>query len=261
MAELTPEPDYGEATYRGHGRLAGRVALITEADSGIGRAVAIGFAREGADLVLSCIEDRAEIDITAAWAIKAGRRALVSLGDVRNERYRHSLVHAAVESLGRLDILVSNNAFQWAHRTLGGADATQMEEEIRTHNESIFFLSQAAAAAMRPGGSIIHTTPVQSEHPDAQIRAYATTQMAVINFTASFAQQLAAERIRVNAVAPGPVWTQRIVTMLPPESIERFGRETLRGRPAQPAELAPVYVFLASEESQLITGAVLPVGQ
>lgn len=259
MPERNPEPDHGETSYEGHQRLSGRVALVTEADAGIGRAVAIAFAREGADVALSCFEDRAAAEATAEWIRTAGRRATLSVGDVRTERYRESLVRDTVYSLGRLDILVTNDAFQWAHRATGG-DVTDTEQELRTRNESVFFLSKTAAAAMQPGGSIIHTTPMQTAHPKAELRAFATTQMAVINFTASFAQQLGPRGIRVNAVAPGPVWAPRIVATLPAEAQDMFGRDTLRGRPAQPAELAGVYVFLASDDSRLISGAVVPVG-
>ncbi len=260
MAELNPEPDYGETSYRGSGRLTGQVALITEADSGIGRAVALAFAREGADLMLSCCGGRPDTEESARWVLDAGRRADISSGDVRSESYRKKLVDDTVASLGRLDILVTNSAFQWSHSPQEGADPLDMEREFRTQNESVFFLSKAAAARMTAGGSIIHTMPIQSAHPTSQMRAYATTQMAIANFTASFARQLAQQQIRVNAVAPGPVWTKRLVSLLPPDTIEFFGRDTLRGRPAQPAEVAPLYVFLASGDAKLISGAVVPIG-
>jgi NAD(P)-dependent dehydrogenase (short-subunit alcohol dehydrogenase family) len=260
MAELNPEPDYGETSYRGSGRLEGRVALVTEADSGIGRAVALAFAREGAHLMLSCFGERGETEQTARWVVDAGRRAVISAGDVRQEAYRERLVNDTTAALGRLDILVTNSAFQWAHGPQHNSDPLDMERELRTQNESVFFLSRTVASQMNSGGSIIHTMPIQSAHPTSQLRAYATTQTAIANFTASFARQLGQQGIRVNAVAPGPVWTRRIVAMLPPDSVSTFGRDTLRGRPAQPAELASLYVFLASEESKLISGAVIPIG-
>jgi NAD(P)-dependent dehydrogenase (short-subunit alcohol dehydrogenase family) len=260
MPELNLEPDYGESSYRGHGRLTGRAALITEADSGVGRAVAIAFAREGADLVLSSRNEHEQAQVTAGWVSQAGRRAIISHGDVRLESYRRQLVDRAIEALGGLDILVTNSAFEWAHDSPESAAATDMERELRTYNESVFFLSEIVTTRMRRGGSIIHTTPMRSGPAAGELRAYATTRMAITNFTASFAQQLAGRDIRVNAIAPGPVWTPRIVAMLSADGVEDFGRDTLRGRPAQPAELAPVYVFLASEDARAISGAVVPVG-
>jgi NAD(P)-dependent dehydrogenase (short-subunit alcohol dehydrogenase family) len=260
MPELNPEPDHGETSYEGRGLLEGRVALITEADSGIGRAVAIAFAREGADLMLSSRVEPTQMEITAGWVRQAGHRAINSHGDVRQESYRRDLVDRTLYALGGLDIVVTNSAFQWAHDSLQSTAATAMEDELRTYNESVFFLSEVAASSMGPGGSIIHTTAMRSSFPAGDLRAYATTRTAVENFTASFAQRLAGRDIRVNAVAPGPVWTHRIVAMLPASALERFGRDTLRGRPAQPAELAPVYVFLASKAAKAVSGAVIPVG-
>ena len=260
MAELNQEPDYGETSYRGQGRLAGRVALVTEADSGIGRAVAIAFAREGVDLMLGCYDERTDVEATARWVIEAGRRAVISSGDLLDEGYRAQIVAETVKHFGRLDIVITNRAFQWAPSARVIADLRELERELRAHNESIFALSRAVAAQMTAGGSIIHTMPILSAHPTSQMRAYATTQRAIEHFTASFAHQLSRSGIRVNAVAPGPLWAPRIIAMLPPENLDSFGRDTMRGRPAQPAELAPLYVFLASDDAQLISGAVVPIG-
>ena len=260
MRQLHPKPDYGEDSYRGCGRLTGQVALITEAESGVGRAVALAFAREGADLALAALERNAEIDETARLVQHAGRRAVVLCGDVRDEDYRQFLVKSTIARLGSLSILVTSSALEWTHGSFESASASDMELELRTHNESVIFLSQIAAAEMRDGGSIIHTTPLQSAHPVAQQRAYVTTAMAITNFVAGQTRELAKRGIRVNAVAPGAVWTPRIIAMLPPESVQQYGQDTLLGKPAQPAEIAPVYVFLASPEAKLVSGAVIQVG-
>jgi NAD(P)-dependent dehydrogenase (short-subunit alcohol dehydrogenase family) len=256
---LDPKPDHGEHSYRGSGRLAGCAAIVTEADAGVGRAIAIAFAREGADVVIAFLADQEGANETARWVTQSGRRAILLEGAVRDERYRTELVDRAVSELGRLDVLVNNTAFQWAHHAVKDAPASEIEREVRTNTESVLFLSKCAATRMGAGGSIIHTTTIQAAHPSAQLRAYATTQLAVANFTTSLAQQLAKEGIRVNAVAPGPVWTSRIVATLPDADFMHFGSETLLGRPAQPAELAPAYVFLASDDASYITGTVLSV--
>jgi NAD(P)-dependent dehydrogenase (short-subunit alcohol dehydrogenase family) len=257
---LDPTPDHGEHSYEGSRRLAGCAAIVTEADSGIGRATAIAFAREGADVVIAFLGDQDAAAETARWITQSGRRAILVEGDVRDERYRTELVNRAVSEFGKLDVLVNNSAFQWAHHAVQDAPASEIEREVRTNTESVLFLSKCAAARMSAGASIIHTTTIQAAHPSGQMRAYATTQLAVANFTTSLAQQLAKDGIRVNAVAPGPVWTSRIVATLPDEDLAQFGSETLLGRPAQPAELAPAYVFLASNDASFITGTVLSVG-
>jgi NAD(P)-dependent dehydrogenase (short-subunit alcohol dehydrogenase family) len=258
-ADPRPVPDHGEASYRGSARLGGCVALITEGDSGIGRAVAIAFAREGADIVLAYLDEHTDAEQTAEWVKRAGRRAVLAPGDVRDVRHQEHLVTRAVEELGRLDILVNNAAFQWAHEPMADANAAEVEDTLRTQSESVFFLAKAAAAPMRPGGCIINTSPLRSPHPPSHQRAHASHQSAVANFTASLAQLLAPQGIRVNAIAPGPVWTPRVLATLSDEDVARFGKDTLLGRPAQPAELAPAYVFLASNDACYVTGAVLPV--
>lgn len=260
MSQLHPEPDYGETSYQGHERLAGQAALITEAESGVGRAVALAFAREGADLALSSLMRDSDIELTARLVTQAGRRAIVLCGDVRDEGYRVALARETLAGLGSLNIVVTNSGLDWAHQSFEHANSADMELELRTYNESVIFLTQTVADAMNDGGSIIHTTPMRFTHPPALQRAYATTAGAIGNYVVSHARELARRGIRLNAVTPGPVWSPRIVRMLPPETLQTFGREGLWGRPAQPAELAAIYVFLASGESNLVSGTVLHVG-
>jgi NAD(P)-dependent dehydrogenase (short-subunit alcohol dehydrogenase family) len=256
---LQPSPDHGEHSYRGAARLEGRAALVTDGDSGIGRAVAIAFAREGANVLIAYLNEHAEAEETARWVTEAGRRAVLVPGDIRDALYQGILVSRALAEFGRLDILVNNAAFQWAHEPLANASASEMEQALRTQSESVFFLAKTAGAKMKPGSSIINTSAMRASHPRSALRAYASNQGAVATFTASLAQLLAPNGIRVNAVAPGPVWTPRVLAPLSEAEIAKFGADTLLGRSAQPAEIAPAYVFLASSDASYITGAVLPV--
>jgi NAD(P)-dependent dehydrogenase (short-subunit alcohol dehydrogenase family) len=256
---LEPTPDHGESSYRGSDKLPGCVALITGGDSGIGRAVAIAYAREGADVALSYLSEHADAEETAALVRKAGRRALLLPGDIADEAFCIELVKKTVAELGRLDILVNNAAFQRTHEKLADFSAQEIQRTLRTNLEGMFYLSKAAAAQMKPGGSIINTTSIQADHPSPQLLAYATTKGGIANFTAGLAQLLASEGIRVNAVAPGPVWTPLIPSTMPAEKVSKFGSDSPFGRPAQPGELAPAYVFLASNDATYISGAVLPV--
>jgi NAD(P)-dependent dehydrogenase (short-subunit alcohol dehydrogenase family) len=258
-ARLDPPPDHGEESYRGADRLSGCAALITGGDSGIGRAVAIAFAREGADVLISYLSEHEDAEETARWVRKAGRRAELVAGDVGDEKHCRELIRRAVEAFGRLDVLVNNAAFQRTHEKLEDFTADEIKTTFRTNIESMFFLSKAAAAHMKPGSSIINTSSIQSDDPSPQLLAYATTKGAIANFTAGLAQLLAREGIRVNSVAPGPVWTPLIPSTMKQEKVAQFGANTPLGRPAQPAELAPAYVFLASDQASYITGAVLPV--
>jgi NAD(P)-dependent dehydrogenase (short-subunit alcohol dehydrogenase family) len=258
-AQLEPRPDHGEESYRGADRLKGCVALVTGGDSGIGRAVCIAFAREGADVLISYLSEHEDAEETARWVRQAGRRAVLVPGDIGDQQHCQALVDRAVQELGRLDILVNNAAFQRTHEKLEDFSTEEIEHTFRTNIESMFFLSKAAAAKMKPGSSILNTTSVQSDHPSPQLLAYATTKGAISNFTAGLAQLVAAQGIRVNAVAPGPVWTPLIPSTMPAEKAAKFGGDTPLGRPGQPAELAPAYVFLASNDATYITGAVLPI--
>jgi NAD(P)-dependent dehydrogenase (short-subunit alcohol dehydrogenase family) len=258
-AALDPRPDHGEESYRGTGRLTGCAALITGGDSGIGRAVAIAFAREGADVVVAYLSEHEDAEETARWVRKAGRRAVLAPGDLADIRHCDELVRLTFDELGRLDILVNNAAFQRTHDSLSDFSAEEIERTFRVNIHAMFHLSKAAAQKMAPGSSIINTTSIQADHPSPELLAYATTKGAISNFTAGLAQLLAPQGIRVNAVAPGPVWTPLIPSTMPAEKAANFGANTPLGRPAQPAELAPAYVFLASDQATYIAGAVLPV--
>ncbi|HVY80255.1 MAG TPA: SDR family oxidoreductase [Steroidobacteraceae bacterium] len=258
-AHLDPTPDHGEDSYRGAERLSGCAALITGGDSGIGRAVAIAFAREGADVLISYLDEHEDAEETARWVRKAGRRAVLVDGNVGDEQHCRELVRRTIEAFGRLDVLVNNAGFQRTHEKLDDFTAEEIESTFRTNIESMFFLAKAAVPHMKPGSSILNTSSIQSDHPTPQLLAYATTKGAISNFTAGLAQLLGPEGIRVNSVAPGPVWTPLIPSTMLAEKAAQFGANTPLGRPAQPAELAPAYVFLASDQASYITGAVLPV--
>jgi NAD(P)-dependent dehydrogenase (short-subunit alcohol dehydrogenase family) len=257
--KLTPQPDHGEMTYRGSDRLRDCVALITGGDSGIGRAVAIAYAREGADVVIAYLSEHSDAADTAAWVKKAGRRALLVAGDVADETHCQDLVDRTTTEFGRLDILVNNAAFQRTHERLWDFTADEIDRTFRTNIQSMFHLAKASAARMNPGASIINTASIQADKPSPSLLAYATTKGAIANFTAGLAQSLAPEGIRVNAVAPGPVWTPLIPSTMPEEQVSHFGGDSPLGRPAQPAELAPAYVFLASNDASYVSGAVLAV--
>lgn len=256
---MTPVPDHGEHTYRGNGKLDGKVAIITGADSGIGRAVAIAFAREGADVLLSYLDEHDDAEDTASWVGKAGRRALLVAGDIKSEDHCIDIVERAVSELGGVDILVNNAAFQRTYADIADITAEEWDETFRTNIYAPFFLSKAAIPHMKPGSSIINTTSIQSRQPSPQLLAYASTKGAVSNFTAGLAEMVAEKGIRVNAVAPGPIWTPLIPSTMPAEKAAKFGEQTLIGRAGQPAELAGAYVLLASNLGSYMTGAVIPV--
>jgi NAD(P)-dependent dehydrogenase (short-subunit alcohol dehydrogenase family) len=258
-AELDPRPDHGEESYRGAERLAGCVALVTGGDSGIGRAVSIAYAREGADVVISYLNEHEDAEDTARWVRKAGRKALLVAGDISNAGHCANLVERAVSELGRLDILVNNAAFQRTHEKLAEFSDDEIRKTFETNIESMFYLAKAAAARMKPGSSIINTASIQADHPSPQLLAYATTKGAIANFTAGLAQLLAPEGIRVNAVAPGPIWTPLIPSTMPADKASKFGADTPLGRPGQPAEVAPAFVFLASNDASYIAGAIIAV--
>lgn len=252
--KMDPVPDCGEESYRGHGRLDGKVALITGADSGIGRAVAIAFAREGADIALAYLDEHEDARDTAAWVERAGRQCLLLPGDLQHLEQCQGTVEKTVERFGRIDVLVNNAAFQMTHPSL---ESIPDEEWTRTFDINItamFRICQAAVAHMPRGGSIINTSSVNSDMPRPDLLPYASTKGAIANFSAGLAQLLGKRGIRVNSVAPGPIWTPLIIATMPPESVESFGAETPLGRPGQPVELAPVYVLLASDEGSYLSG-------
>ncbi len=258
-SRMQPVPDHGERSYRGNGRLDGKVALITGADSGIGKAVALAFAREGADIVISFLDETEDAEDTAKWVREAGRRAVVVPGDITSEDHCKDLVQRTVRELGAIDVLVNNAAFQRTYADIADITDEEWDRTFRTNIYAPFFLSKAAIPYMRSGSSIINTTSIQSRQPSAHLLAYASTKGAVSNFTAGLAEMVAEKGIRVNAVAPGPIWTPLIPSTMPPEKTTKFGEQTLIGRAGQPAELAGAYVLLASELGSYMTGAVIPV--
>jgi NAD(P)-dependent dehydrogenase (short-subunit alcohol dehydrogenase family) len=258
-AQMQPVPDHGEHSYRGNARLAGKVALITGADSGIGKAVAIAYAREGADVAISFLNEVEDAEDTAKWVRQAGRKALVIPGDITHESHCRDLVQHTVRELGSIDILVNNAAFQRTYADIGDITDEEWDQTFRTNIYAPFFLSKAAIPYMRPGSSIINTTSIQSRQPSSHLLAYASTKGAISNFTAGLAEMVAEKGIRVNAVAPGPIWTPLIPSTMPSAKTSNFGAQTLLGRAGQPAELAGAYVLLASELGSYMTGAVIPV--
>ncbi len=259
--DMRPRPDHGEDTYVGSGRLEGKRALITGGDSGIGRAVALAFAREGADVAIVHLpEEEADARETVRLVEDAGRRALSLPGDIRDEAFCRSVVERTVAAFGGLDVLVNNAAYQMSNDG-GLAELTteQLDRTLKTNVYALFWLTQAALPHLRPGSSVISTTSVQAFQPSPQLIDYAATKAAILNFTQALAQQVAEQGIRVNAVAPGPIWTPLIPATMPPEKVAQFGADTPLGRAGQPAELAPAYVFLASQESSYITGEHITV--
>ncbi|MDB6142229.1 MAG: putative oxidoreductase [Pseudomonas sp.] len=257
--QMNPRPDCGEESYEGSGRLTRKIALITGGDSGIGRAVAIAFAREGADLAISYLNEHEDAQATAQLVEQAGRQCLLLPGDIAQKAQCQDIVNKTVERFGRIDILVNNAAFQMTHPTL---EEIPDEEWVRTFDINItamFRITQAAIKHMAEGSSIINTSSVNSDMPKPTLLAYATTKGAIANFTAGLAQLLGEQGIRVNSVAPGPIWTPLIVSTMTAEDIKSFGSQTPLGRPGQPAELAPLYVMLASDESSYISGSRIGV--
>jgi len=258
-SEMQPRPDFGEQTYRGSGRLQGRVALITGADSGIGRAVALAYAREGADILISYLNEESDAQETARAVEAAGRRAVLAPGDIAEASHCRDLIRRTTDELGRLDVLVNNAAYQMQRGGIAEFSADEWEFTLRTNISAMFHLSQAALPLMREGSAIINTTSIQAYQPSPQLLPYATSKGAIATFTKALAQETIARGIRVNAVAPGPVWTPLIVSTMPEEKAAHFGEGYPMGRPAQPAELAPLYVFLASDESRYINGEVVGI--
>jgi NAD(P)-dependent dehydrogenase (short-subunit alcohol dehydrogenase family) len=256
-ASMQPRPDHGEGSYKGSGKLAGKVALITGADSGIGRAVAIAFAREGADVVISYLNEAEDAAATAEWVQQAGRQVLTIAGDIANAGHCKELIDKTIEKFGRLDVLVNNAAMQRTHAHISEISDEEWDQTFRTNIYAMFYLCRQAVQIMQPGSAIINTSSINADSPSPALLAYATTKGAIANFTAGLAQSVAKDGIRVNAVAPGPIWTPLIPSTM--KDIEKFGSNTPMGRPGQPAELAPAYVLLASDEASYMTGALIPV--
>ena len=256
---MQPVPDCGEQSYVGSGKLEGKVAVITGGDSGIGRAVAIAYAREGADVVISYLSEDDDAKDTARYVANAGRQAVLIAGDVSQPEHCREIVSRAVREFGRIDVLVSNAAYQMNHTDLEEISDDEWEHTFATNVSAMFYLVKAAVQHMQPGSSIIGSTSVNSDMPSPELAPYAATKAAIANFCASLAQMLGTRGIRVNSVAPGPIWTPLIPSTMPPEKVEHFGEDTPLGRPGQPAELAGAYVLLASEEGSYMSGARVAV--
>lgn len=258
---MRTKPDHGEESYRGSGRLSGKAALITGGDSGIGRAVAIAFAREGADVAISYLpEEEQDARETVKWVEKAGRKAVSIPGNIRDEQYCRKLVDLAFQQLGRVDILVNNAAYQMTHQKLEEFSSEEWDRTFRTNIYAMFYLVKAVMPRMPKGGAIINTASVEAYKPNGQLLAYATTKGAIVTFTKALAELAIEQGVRVNAVAPGPVWTPLIPSTMPQEKVKKFGQKDLNERPAQPAELAPAYVYLAAtQDSSYVTGSVMDI--
>jgi NAD(P)-dependent dehydrogenase (short-subunit alcohol dehydrogenase family) len=259
-SEMDPRPDYGEETYRGSGKLEGKAAIITGGDSGIGRAVALAFAREGADVLISYLEEEADAQETVRVVEESGKKAVPVPGDVRDEAHCRKIVDQAVEEFGKIDVLVNNAAYQMVRNGIQEISSEQFDRTFRTNIYAMFYLCKAALPHMQPGASIINTSSKEAYHPKPLLLDYATTKGAIVTFSKALAQEVTPQGIRVNVVAPGPVWTPLIPATYPPElGVSGFGGGQPIGRPAQPAEVAPAYVFLASQEASYISGEVIGV--
>jgi NAD(P)-dependent dehydrogenase (short-subunit alcohol dehydrogenase family) len=253
--QLTPGADHGESSYVGSGRLEGRRALVTGGDSGIGRAVCLAFAREGADVVISYLpQEQADAEETARLVTEAGRRAVLAPGDLTDEAHCEELVRRTVEELGGIDLLVNNAAYQMSQDGIASITTEQFDRVMRTNVYAMFWLCRAAVPHLPPGASIINTSSIQAYEPSPALLDYATTKAAIVTFTKGLAAELAERGVRVNTVAPGPIWTPLIPATMPDEQVEDFGSETPLGRVGQPVEVAHAFVFLASDAASYITG-------
>jgi NAD(P)-dependent dehydrogenase (short-subunit alcohol dehydrogenase family) len=259
QSKMTPVPDCGEESYQGSGKLTDKIAVITGGDSGIGRAVAIAYAREGADVLISYLSEDSDAKDTAGYVEQAGRRAVLVKGDVADPQHCRDIIKTAIDELGGVDILVSNAAYQMTHETLDEISDDEWDYTFDTNIGAMFRLCKAAVPHMKPGSSIIGSSSVNSDMPNPTLAPYAATKAAIANFCASLAQMLGDKGIRVNSVAPGPIWTPLIPATMPSERVESFGENTPLGRAGQPKELAPVYVLLASDDASYVSGARVAV--
>lgn len=258
-SEMEPRPDYGEESYRGSGKLQGKAAIITGGDSGIGRAVALAFAREGANVLISYLEEHSDARETVRIVEKEGRRCIPVAGDIGDEAHCQAIVERAIQEFGKLDILVNNAAYQDVIESIQEVTEEMLLHTYRANIFSMFYLCKAALSHMQPGSVIINTTSIQAYQPSPTLLPYSTTKGAILTFTKGLSDEAIEKGIRVNAVAPGPVWTPLIPSSFPGDKVAKFGQDTPIGRPGQPAELAPVYVFLASGDSTYITGECIGV--
>jgi NAD(P)-dependent dehydrogenase (short-subunit alcohol dehydrogenase family) len=254
-AEMDPKPDHGEESYKGCGKLEGKATVITGGDSGIGRATAIAFAREGADVLIAYLDEDEDAKETAKWVEQAGKRAILVPGDIQDPAHCRAIVQKAVDEFGRIDVLVNNAAFQMSRDSLEDTPDEEWERTFKTNIGAIFYITKAALPHMGKGSTIVNTTSVNSDIAPPKLIAYSATKAAIANFTASLGQLVAERGIRVNSVAPGPIWTPLIPATMPPEQVESFGQETPMKRAGQPVEVAKVFVFLASADSSYVTGA------
>ncbi len=258
-AAMNPRADHGETSYFGHGRMAGVNALITGADSGIGRAVAIAYAREGANVLISYLSEEKDAQETAKWVREAGSDAVCVPGDIADPEHCKKLVETCVEELGGIDVLVNNAAHQRVRPDVDSFDTEEFETTFRVNVFGMFNLCKAAMKHMKPGSAIVNTASIQAQDPSGPLLAYASSKGAIITFTRGLADLAIEKGIRVNAVAPGPIWTPLIPATMPEDKVTSFGEDTPIGRAGQPAELAPTYVLLACQESSYITGEVIAV--
>lgn len=256
---MEPVPDHGEATYQGSGRLTGKKAIVTGGDSGIGRAVALAFAREGADLLISYLDEHEDAGETRRLVEEAGRKAVLVPGDIGDPAQCRKIVKQAVAELGGIDILVNNAAHQASFKRIEDISDEEWDLTFRVNVHAMFYLTKAAVPHMEPGGAIINTASINSDVPNPTLLAYATTKGAIQNFTAGLAQLLAERGIRANAVAPGPIWTPLIPSTLPVDAVSKFGEQVPMKRPGQPAELATAFVMLADPLSSYVSGATIAV--
>ncbi|RVU02475.1 SDR family oxidoreductase [Mucilaginibacter limnophilus] len=256
---MDPSPDHGETSYKGSGKLSGRKAIITGGDSGIGRAVAIAFAREGADVLISYLNEEQDAKDTASYIEEAGGKAVLVSGDIRDEAHCRQLIDRAVSELGGIDILVNNAAFQMPRKSLQDVSSEEWDRTFRTNIYPMFYLCKFAEEHMKPGSTVINTTSVNAYQPKPTLIAYAATKGAIQNFSANLAQLWAEKGIRVNCVAPGPIWTPLIPSTFSAEEVKTFGEYVPLKRAGQPAELAAAYVLLASEGSSYMTGSTIQV--
>ena len=255
-AEMAPKADHGESSYKGSRLLEGRHALITGADSGIGRAVALAFAREGADVAISYLSEESDARETERLVTEAGRKAVLLPGDIGDRTTCEEVAKKAIDAFGAIDLLVNNAAFQRTHDTFADIPDDEFEETYRVNVFAMFRLCKAILPQMKDGASIINTASIQSFDPSPNLLAYASSKAAIVSFTRSFASLAIKQGVRVNAVAPGPVWTPLIPSTMPKEKVKEFGAQTVFKRAAQPAEIAPIFVFLASDKATYVTGEV-----
>jgi NAD(P)-dependent dehydrogenase (short-subunit alcohol dehydrogenase family) len=256
---MKPVPDHGEESYKGSGRLEAKRAVITGADSGIGRAVAIAFAREGADVLISYLEEHEDAEQTKKLVEAAGRKAVLVPGDIQDAAHCRKIIDKALSELGGVDILVNNAAHQASFKEIGDISDEEWDLTFKVNIHAMFYLTKAAVAHMKPGSAIINTASINSDMPNPTLLAYATTKGAIQNFTAGLAQMLADKGIRANTVAPGPIWTPLIPSTMPEESVSNFGKQVPMKRPGQPAELATTFVMLADPLSSYVSGATIAV--